>query len=111
MLSPELVESMDLTLPRLQGYVRVENSCREMSATYEPTGSASKWDCFRADPQAHFHVSDEEWRTVRLGAWSKFCRSEVQYYDIDGHHSNCMRQPHLDRLQQQINRALEARGI
>ena len=103
MLSPELVESIDLTLSRSQGYARVEKSCREMSVTYQPTGSTSIWDCFRADPQAHFGVSDEGWQTVQLAAWSKFCRSEVQYYDFDGNHSNCTWHSLLDRLQQQIN--------
>ena len=102
---------MDLTLSRVRAYARVETSLRGMTATYQPTGSVSKWDCFVARPQAHFNASHEEWRTVRMGAWSKFCRSEVQYYDLDGDHWSCVRPPGIDRLQQQINRALEARGI
>ena len=110
-LKSDFVDGMHWTLPRLKAYARVEDSLRVMAAPYRPTGSVSQWDCFRANPEAYFNASPEEWRTVRLGQWGDFCQSPVQYYDIDGDHHSCIRPPHLDRLQIQLNRALAARNV
>lgn len=111
MIRLDVADGLDLTVKRAKAYGRILASSKDMMETYRPTGSVSKWDCFRASPELHWNVSDEEWRTVRLGAWSRFCRSEVQYYDLDGDHSSCIRKPYIDSLQRQINRALAARGI
>ena len=106
-----MVDTFDSTVSRIQAYARVEVALKDMLRGYRPTGSVSKWDCFRALPVVHFNVSVEEWWNVHMGAWGRFCRSEVQYYDLDGDHCTCIREPNVDRLQRQINRALLARGI
>lgn len=111
LINNDIVDSMLLTASRIQAYARVEDSIRDMTAPYRPTGSVSKWDCFRASPSPHFNASDTEWRTERLVAWDGFCRSQVRYHDLEGDHLLCVRGPCLDRFQTEVNRALTARGI
>lgn len=111
MLKPEVIDALRLTVSRLQGYARVENSLREIAVSYQASGTISKWDCFCSSPDDNFKVSEEEWRSVRLAAWSKFCRSEVQYHDIEGDHLSCVRPPLIEGLAGHINKVLTARGI
>lgn len=41
LLKSEIVDSMQLTVSRVQAYGRVENSMRDMTVPYRPTGSVS----------------------------------------------------------------------
>ncbi len=110
-MTPSFVKMMDLTVSRVQGYSRVEQSLRDMTATYKASGKVSKWDCFRAEPLPYLNVSDAEWRHECLGEWDAFCKSRVRYHDIDGNHFACVKKPAIERLQVVVRRALEGRGI
>ena len=56
-------------------------------------------------------MTKEAWHDKALGQWSEFCRSEVRWYDVKGDHVTCMKDPYVDDLKKQLQRALEARGI
>lgn len=88
--APGFAETMDLTPSRLRAYGRVEDSIRLMTGTYDPSGSVSKYDCFRASPLPYFNMSKETRHTQALGLWSDFCQSEVRWHDMEGDHYTCV---------------------
>ncbi|MCJ1245911.1 hypothetical protein MMC30_003115 [Trapelia coarctata] len=109
--SPEFAATMDITPSRLAAYRRVEDSLRQITSTYDPSGCVSKYDSFRADPMPHFEATPTQWREVVLASWAEYSQSEVRYHDIDGNHSTALKEPHLSSMQMKLNEALAARGI
>ena len=109
--TPEFAATMDITPSRLAAYGRVEDSLRQITSTYDPSGYVSKYDSFRADPMPHFEATPAQWREEVLASWAEYSQSQVRYHDIDGNHSTALKEPHLSSVQKKVNEALAARGI
>lgn len=110
--SPELIENMDITVPRLQAYGRVEDVMRQIASKYEPTGDLGTMDIFCADPMPHFGATPEVWKRDVLGGWREFVRGEnVNFHYVQGTHISLIKEPHIKDFQRIVNEAFEKRGI
>ncbi|PPJ61142.1 hypothetical protein CBER1_04151 [Cercospora berteroae] len=110
--SPEFIENMDITVPRLQAFGRVEDCMRLIASQYEPAGTVSTTDIFCADPMPHFGATPEVWKRDVLGEWRKFVKEEnVRFHHVGGNHISLIKEPLIKDFQQTVNDALTARGI
>ena len=110
--SPEFIEKMDITVPRLQAFGRVEDCMRLIASKYVPEGTVETMDIFCADPMPHFGASPEVWRKNVLGGWKEYTRdSNVRFHDVPGTHISLIKKPHIVDFQRIVNKALVARGI
>ncbi|QIX01319.1 hypothetical protein AMS68_006836 [Peltaster fructicola] len=110
--SPEFIEQMDLSVPRLQAFGRVEDCMRQIAAKYDPAGEVTTMDIFCADPMPHFGATPEVWRKDVLGQWKNFVKgSNVRFHDVQGSHISLIKEPHIQDFQRIVNEALEGRGI
>lgn len=110
--SPEFIENMDITVPRLQAFGRVEDCMRAIAAEYEPEGEISTTDIFCADPMPHFGATPEVWKTDVLGEWKAFVKDgNVRFHGVGGNHISLIKEPLIKDFQRTVNEALEARGI
>jgi thioesterase domain-containing protein len=112
--SPEFIENMDLTVPRLQAFGRVEDCMRLIVDKYVPEGMVSTSDIFCAEPMPHFAngASSEVWKRDYLGQWKRFVRDEnVAFHDVPGTHISLIKEPLIVDFQRTLNEALERRGI
>ncbi|KAF2215805.1 hypothetical protein CERZMDRAFT_35242 [Cercospora zeae-maydis SCOH1-5] len=110
--SPEFIENMGITVPRLQAFGRVEDRMRLIASQYEPAGSVSTTDMFCADPMPHFGATPEVWKRDVLGQWRNFVKDEnVRFHHVGGNHINLIKEPLIKDFQQSVNDALKARGI
>lgn len=110
--SPEFIDNMDITVPRLQAFGRVEDCMRQIAAKYDPSGDLQSMDIFRADPMPHFGATPESWRADVLGQWKKFVRDgDVKFHDVQGTHISLIKEPHIHDFQRIVNLALQGRGI
>lgn len=110
--SPEFIENMDLTVPRLQAFGRVEDCMRLIVDKYEPSGQVDTMDIFCADPMPHFGSPPEVWKREVLGGWRDFVKGEnVSFHDVPGTHISLIKEPLIANFQQTLNEALEKRGI
>lgn len=116
--SPEFIENMDITVPRLQAYGRVEDCMRLIAAEYEPEGAVGTMDIFCADPMPHFGATPEVWRREVLGGWRGFVREGegegeggVRFHEVGGTHISLIKEPLIGGFQRVVNGALEGRGI
>ncbi|KAF2165794.1 hypothetical protein M409DRAFT_24081 [Zasmidium cellare ATCC 36951] len=110
--SPEFIENMDLTVPRLQAFGRVEDCMRLIVDKYEPSGQVSTTDIFRADPMPHFGSTPEVWKSEVLGGWRGFVKDEnVAFHDVPGTHISLIKEPLIADFQRTLNEALEKRGV
>lgn len=110
--SPEFIENMDLTVPRLQAFGRVEDCMRLIVDKYEPSGSVGTTDIFCADPMPHFGSTPEVWKRDVLGQWRGYTKNEnVSFHDVPGTHISLIKEPLIADFQRTLNVALEKRGI
>lgn len=110
--SPEFIENMDITVPRLQAFGRVEDCMRLIASKYVPEGTVETTDIFCADPMPHFGASPEVWRRDVLGGWKEHVRDgNVTFHDVQGTHISMIKEPHIVDFQRIVNEALAARGI
>lgn len=109
--SPEFIENMDITVPRLQAFGRVEDCMRLIAAEYEPSGSIATTDIFCADPMPHFGATPEKWRSDVLGLWKGYVKDEnVKFHNVEGTHISLIKEPLIQTFQVTVNEALAARG-
>ncbi|KAM3425219.1 hypothetical protein BST61_g7174 [Cercospora zeina] len=110
--SPEFIENMDITVPRLQAFGRVEDCMRLIASEYEPSGSVRTTDIFCADPMPHFGATPEVWKRDVLGEWRNYVKDEnVRFHHVGGNHISLIKEPLIKDFQQTVNDALTARGI
>lgn len=110
--SPEFIENMDITVPRLQAFGRVEDVMRKIVDKYEPQGSIATMDIFCADPMPHFGATPEQWRQDVLGQWKKYTKDEnVRFHEVQGSHISLIKEPLLQDFQRIVNETLAGRGI
>lgn len=110
--SPEFIENMNITVPRLQAFGRVEDCMRLIASEYVPEGTVETTDIFCADPMPHFGASPEVWRRDVLGEWKKCVRGgNVKFHEVQGTHISLIKEPHIEDLQRIVNEALAARGV
>ena len=110
--SPEFIENMDITVPRLQAFGRVEDCMRLIAAEYEPSGEIATTDIFCADPMPHFGATPEVWKRDVLGEWKGFVKDEnVKFHHVGGNHISLIKEPLIKDFQLTVNEALAARGI
>lgn len=110
--SPEFIENMDISVPRLQAFGRVEDSMRQIAIVYEPTGSVSSADIFCADPMPHFGATPEVWKRDVLGEWRNFTVNEdARLHHVLGNHINLIKEPLINDFQEVLKKALKDRGI
>lgn len=110
--SPEFIENMDLTVPRMQAFGRVEDCMRLIVDKYTPGGQINTTDIFCADPMPHFGSTPEVWKREVLGQWRGFVKDEnVSFHDVPGTHISLIKEPLIADFQRTLNEALEKRGI
>ena len=110
--SPEFIEKMDITVPRLQAFGRVEDCMRVIADEYVPKGRVATSDIFCADPMPHFGATPEVWKKEVLGEWTKFVKSEnVKFHEVQGTHISFIKEPFIADFQKVLNTALEERGL
>lgn len=87
--SPEFIENMDITVPKLQAFGRVEDCMSLKAAIYEPPESISTTDIFCADPMPHFGATPEVWKRDVLGEWKGYVQDgKVRFHHVGGNHIN-----------------------
>jgi thioesterase domain-containing protein len=111
--SPEFIEQMDITPARLAAFGRVEDSMRQITAKYDPSGCVSKYDVFAADPMPHFGATSEEWKNDVLGGWRQYVGedSELRIHPVDGNHISLVKEPHIKSFKVALENAMSRRGI
>ncbi|KAF7188405.1 Aspulvinone E synthetase melA [Pseudocercospora fuligena] len=110
--SPEFIENMDITVPRLQAFGRVEDCMRLIADKYEPEGQVATTDIFCADPMPHFGASPEVWRSEVLGGWKDHVKDQnVRFHEVQGTHISLIKEPLIADFQRIVNEALAGRGI
>ena len=103
---------MDITVPRLQAYGRVEDVMRQIANKYEPSGDLGTMDIYCADPMPHFGATPEVWKRDVLGGWRKFVRDgNVSFHYVQGTHISLIKEPHIADFQKIVNESLATRGI
>ncbi|EME83210.1 uncharacterized protein MYCFIDRAFT_153824 [Pseudocercospora fijiensis CIRAD86] len=110
--SPRFIESMDITVPRLQAFGRVEDCMRLMAANYDPEGQVATADIFCADPMPHFGATPEAWRSDVLSGWKSYVKDQnVRFHEVLGTHISLIKEPLIEDFQRILNEALAGRGI
>lgn len=110
--SPEFIENMDITVPRLQAFGRVEDVMRLVASKYEPEGRAGTMDIFCADPMPHFGATSEVWKRDVLGEWRSYIKDEnVRFHNVQGTHISLIKEPLIEDFARIVNEAFDARGI
>jgi thioesterase domain-containing protein len=104
---PEFIENMDITVPRLKAFGRVEDCMRMIADTYIPEGKVSSVDIFCANPLPHFGATPDQWRNEVLGGWTSFTINEnARFHDVPGTHIDFYKEPHIQDFQRIFNQAL-----
>ena len=110
--SPEFIENMDITVPRLQAFGRVEDCMRLIVDKYEPEGQVGTMIIFCADPMPHFNATPEAWRSDVLGQWTNFTTDQnVRFHEVQGTHISLIKEPLIQTFQVVLNEALAGRRL
>ncbi|KAJ4993372.1 nonribosomal peptide synthetase [Stagonosporopsis vannaccii] len=118
------LENLDLSVPKVETWQRINDNMQRITRSYIPTGTVSKYDLFWVPPLPHYNCSDEEWRHDWLAKWknhvSGACQGDVdteqsegplRYHRVQGTHFTILRQENVDVFQHALNEAFKARGV
>jgi thioesterase domain-containing protein len=118
------LENLDLTVPKVEAWQRINDNMQAITRSYRPTGSVSKYDLFWVPPLPQYNCTDEEWRYDWLAQWEHHVtdatRSDVdneeskghlRYHRVDGTHFTILRPENIEVFQKALNKALQARGV
>lgn len=118
------LENLDLSVPKVETWQRINDNMQKITRSYTPTGSISKYDLFWVPPLPHYNCTDEEWRHDWLAKWkyhvSGACQNDVdveksqgplRYHRVQGTHFTILRPENVDVFQQALNEAFKSRGL
>ncbi|KAH9878812.1 hypothetical protein IAQ61_002086 [Plenodomus lingam] len=118
------LESLDLSIPKVEAWQRINSNMQEITRSYVPTGLVSKYDVFWVPPLPQYECTDHEWRHDWLATWKSHVagagqidvdhedsQGPLRYHAVQGTHFTILRQENIDVFQQALNKALELRGL
>lgn len=118
------LENLDLSVPKVETWQRINDNMQKITRSYVPTGSVSKYDLFWVPPLPHYKCSDEEWRHDWLAKWKNHVagasqddvdveKSEgpLRYHRVQGTHFTILRQENVEVFQHALNEAFKTRGV
>lgn len=118
------LENLDLTVPKVETWQRINKNMQEITRTYTPKGRVSKYDIFWVPPLPQYKCSDEQWRHDWLAKWKNHVTGAKQvdvdrddsegtlrYHGVQGTHFTILRPENIDVFQKALNKALELRGV
>ncbi|KAH7087506.1 putative non-ribosomal peptide synthase-like protein [Paraphoma chrysanthemicola] len=118
------LENLDLSIPKVKAWQRINDNMQNITRSYVPTGSISKYDLFWVPPLPQYGCTDQEWRHDWLAKWKKHVRGASQddvdvedskgslrYHQVDGTHFTILRQENIEVFQKALNAALLSRGV
>ncbi|EKG14140.1 AMP-dependent synthetase/ligase [Macrophomina phaseolina MS6] len=117
------LENLDLTIPKVETWQRINKNTQEITRSYVPSGKVSKYDLFWVPPLPQYKCSDEQWRHDWLGKWknhvtgaqqgdvdAEHSKGPLRYHRVEGTHFTILRPENIEVFQIALNKALEARG-
>jgi thioesterase domain-containing protein len=118
------LENLDLSVPKVEAWQRINNNMQRITRSYVPTGSISKYDLFWVPPLPQYKCTDQEWRHDWLAKWKHHIKDASQsdvdleasqgplrYHRVEGTHFTILRPENVEVFQKALNAALIARGI
>jgi thioesterase domain-containing protein len=118
------LENLDLTVPKLQAWQRINDNMQKITRSYVPKGSVSKYDLFWVPPLPQYNCTDKEWRHDWLAKWKDYVKGAKQndvdieksqgplrYHLVEGTHFTILRPENVEVFQKALNAAFVARGV
>ncbi|KAL4734113.1 hypothetical protein BDV11DRAFT_209656 [Aspergillus similis] len=79
--------------------------------TYKPQGKVQHLDVFVADPPTYAARDRKDWRENKLGRWTDFCETEVEFHDCPGIHAKMLNKEHISGFAKVFKAAMRRRGV
>ncbi|KAL1650009.1 putative NRPS-like protein biosynthetic cluster [Diplodia intermedia] len=118
------LENIDLTIPKVETWQRINKNMQQITRSYVPSGKLSKYDLFWVPPLPQYKCSDEQWRHDWLAKWknhvtgarqsdvdSEGSEGPLRYHRVQGTHFTILRPENIDTFQVALNKAMESRGV
>lgn len=118
------LENLDLSVPKVETWQRINENMQKITKSYVPVGSISKYDLFWVPPLPQYNCTDQEWRQDWLAKWKHHVLGATQndvdaeqsegplrYHRVEGTHFTILRPENVEVFQQALNDALKSRGI
>ncbi|OJD29307.1 peptide synthetase [Diplodia corticola] len=118
------LENLDLTIPKVETWQRINTNMQRITRSYVPRGQVSKYDLFWVPPLPQYKCSDEEWRHDWLSKWKTHVTGAEQrdvdvedsegplrYHRVQGTHFTILRPENIDIFQVALNKAMGLRGV
>jgi thioesterase domain-containing protein/acyl carrier protein len=117
------LESLDLSIPKVEAWQRINDNMQRITRSYVPTGTVSKYDLFWVPPLPQYKCADDEWRHDWLGSWKSHVigaqqsdvdmedsQGSLRYHRVEGTHFTILRPENIEVFQIALNKALDDRG-
>ncbi|KAH9878816.1 hypothetical protein J1614_002250 [Plenodomus biglobosus] len=118
------LENLDLSVPKVEAWQRINGNMQEITRSYVPRGSVSKYDIFWVPPLPQYECTDQEWRHDWLATWKNHVvgakqsdvdneesQGPLRYHPVEGTHFTILRPENVEVFQKALNAALESRGV
>jgi thioesterase domain-containing protein len=118
------LENLDLSVPKVEAWQRINDNMQQITRSYVPTGSISKYDLFWVPPLPQYNCTDQEWRHDWLTKWKNHVTGAKQsdvdmedsegplrYHRVEGTHFTILRPENIEVFQKALNAALLSRGV
>lgn len=118
------LENLDLSVPKVEAWQRINDNMQRITRSYIPTGSVSKYDIFWVPPLPQYNCTDREWRHDWLAKWKNHVvgarqsdvdvedsQGPLRYHRVEGTHFTILRPENVEVFQRALNAALASRGV
>jgi thioesterase domain-containing protein len=118
------LENLDLSVPKVEAWQRINDNMQKITTSYVPTGSVSKYDLFWVPPLSQYNCTDQEWRHDWLTTWKDHVtnanqrdvdeeesQGALRYHRVEGTHFTILRPENIEVFQRALNTALSLRGV
>lgn len=118
------LENLDLSIPKMEAWQRINHNMQAITRSYVPTGSVSKYDVFWVPPLPQYNCTDQEWRHDWLAKWKNHVTGAEQkdvdiedsegtlrYHRVEGTHFTILRPENVEVFQKALNAAFKLRGV
>jgi thioesterase domain-containing protein len=118
------LENLDLSVPKVEAWQRINDNMQRITRSYVPTGSISKYDLFWVPPLPQYNCTDQEWRHDWLTKWKEHVadakqsdvdeedsQGSLRYHRVEGTHFTILRPENIEVFQTALNAALTSRGV